>query len=86
MTRPVDEMDAQAARAFVRDESLQGVIGRSPAAVLHRQDVETRQSGVPGQVSKVGEQATHVFQPTRVDDHPRDQVEPTMGRLDIRRC
>ena len=86
MMRPVDKMDAQAARAFVHDESPQGVIGRSSAAILHRQDIETRQSGVPGKVSKVGEQATHVFQSIRVDDHPHDQMGPTMRRLDVRRC
>ena len=86
VTRPVDEMNAQAARAFARHESLQGVIGHSPAAVLHHEDVETRQSGVTGKVSKIGEQTTHVFQPTCVDDHPRDQVGPTMRRLDVRRC
>ena len=55
MTGPVDEMDTQAARAFACDESPQGAICRSPATVLHHQNVETQQSGVPAKVSKVGE-------------------------------
>ena len=84
----VDEMDTQAARAFVRDKCAQRVIGRSPPAILDHQDIHTRQSGVSSKVSKIGEQTAHLFQPICVRNHPRDQVGPRLRRFAAspRRC
>ena len=88
MLPAVDEMDAQPARAFVRDKCPKVVIGRSPQAILEHQDIQTRQSGVSGKVLKIGEQTAHLFQPIGICNHPRDQVGPILGRIAVstRRC